>query len=132
MRKGFFLHTAEDGRVPPFHYVAAGAITPKLGTALYINSGVLAVASGTNKPTYISMIDCASALTSGTFIPVIEVHPDMIFETSLSVDNAQAVGTAVTISSDGDQITNTTSSGKATIVEKDGGTAGDRALVKFL
>jgi hypothetical protein len=85
----FKLHSTDDGRVPPYEYLAAGAITPKIGMALYMSSGVLAVAGGANAPRYISMTERSAALTSGDIIPVIRIDKDMIFESV-----ADGVGTA--------------------------------------
>ena len=132
--KGFIPYSTSDGRVPPWEYLPAGAITPKVGLALYLSSGVFAVATGTQKPTHICMRDEAAAVTSGTVIPVIAVQPDIIFETENSASlNGVNIGQAVTIASDGMRATGTTSSGVATIVEKAAGTGtGNRTLVKFL
>ncbi len=133
--RGFIHHSNSDGRVPPWKYhPATGTTKPDIGLALVLSSGKMAKASGTTKPTYICMMEAPAAVAAGTLIPVIEVEPDMIFEcknqASLSGVN---VGQAVTIHSDGLQVTGTTSSGVATIVEKTAGSGtGNRTLVKFL
>ena len=132
--KGFIPYSTEDGRVPPWKYMPAGAITPKIGLALYLSSGVFAVATGTQKPTHICMREESAAVSSGTIIPVIEIAPDIVFQTENQASlNGVNVGQAVTIHSDGMQVTATTSSGVATIVEKTAGTGtGNRTLVRFL
>ena len=135
MARGFIWYSTEDGRVPPWEYLpCTGSTAPSIGLALVLSSGKLAKASGTTKPTYICMCEAPAALTAGTIIPVIAVQPDIVFEcTNQASLNGVNVGQAVTIHSDGLQVTGTTSSGVATIVEKTAGTGtGNRTLVKFL
>ena len=135
MARGFIHHSNSDGRVPPWKYLpAAGSTKPDIGLALVLSSGKLAKASGTTKPTYICMMEAPAAVAAGTLIPVIEVQPDMIFEVKNQASlNGVNIGQAVTIHSDGLQITATTSSGVATIVDKVEGTGtGNPTLVKFL
>jgi len=128
----FLVHSTDDGRVPAWEYLPAGAITPKVGTALYLSSGNLAVATGTTKPTYISMIDCAAALTAGDIIPVIRVEPDIIFETKSSASfTERKIGDKVTLGSNGDAVTATTTNGVAEIVYIDGTASGDMVRVRF-
>jgi hypothetical protein len=76
----FKIYSTDDGRVPPVEYLPVGAITPKLGMLLYLSSGVLAIAGGSNSPRYISMLESGAALISGTMIPVIRIQKDMILE----------------------------------------------------
>ena len=133
--RGFIPYSNSDGRVPPWKYLpATGSTKPDIGLALVLSSGKLAKASGTTKPTYICMMEAPAAVAAGTLIPVIEVEPDMIFECKNQASlNGVNVGQAVTIHSDGLQVTGTTSSGVATIVEKTAGSGtGNRTLVKFL
>lgn len=128
----FLIHSVDDGRVPAWEYLPAAAITPKVGTALYFSSGNLAVATGTTKPEYISMIDCDAALTAGDIIPVIRVAPDIVFETKSSASYAERkIGDKVTIGSNGDAVTATTTSGVAEIVYIDGTSSGDMVRVRF-
>ena len=131
--RGFIPYSNEDGRVPPWEYLPCGAIKPTIGMALYQSSGVFAIATGTTKPTHISMFEAEDTLASGTIIPVIAVQPDQVFEVQNQASLADvAIGAAVTIHSDGCQITATTSSGVATIVEKTPGSGtGNPTLVKF-
>lgn len=130
---GFRIHNTNDGRVPPFEYLPAGAITPKVGMALTVNSsGQLALASGTTKPTYISMCDRESALTAGDIIPVIRVEGGMIFGVELSAAGTSLkLGNKVTITTDGLRVTATTTDGVAEIVGINGTAIGDEALVRF-
>ena len=129
----FLLHSTDDGRVPPIEYLPCSAITPKAGTALVQSSGNLAIATGTTKPTYISMIDRASACTAGDIIPVIRIDPDMIFETSFSASAADVkLGQKVTLhASNGGQVTATTTSGVAEVVYMDGTASGSMCRVRF-
>ena len=131
--RGFIPYTNEDGRVQPWQYLPCGAIKPSIGMALVQSSGVFAIATGTTKPTYISMYEAAGTLTSGTLIPVIAVTPDQVFETTNSASlSGVGPGAKVTLhASNGCQVTGTTTSGVATIVAKDGDASGSRVLVKF-
>ncbi|MBR4205877.1 MAG: hypothetical protein IKQ92_10400 [Clostridia bacterium] len=131
--KMFLLHSTDDGRVPPIEYLPCSAITPKAGMALVQSSGNLAIATGTTKPTYISMIDRASACTAGDIIPVIRIDPDMIFETSFSASAADVkLGQKVTLhASNGGQVTATTTSGVAEVVYMDGTASGSMCRVRF-
>lgn len=133
--RGFIPYSNSDGRVPPWKYLpATGSTKPDIGLALVLSSGKLAKASGTTKPTYICMMEAPAAVAAGTLIPVIEVEPDMIFECKNQASlNGVNIGQAVTIHSDGLQVTGTTSSGVATIVEKTAGSGtGNPTRVKFL
>ena len=133
--RGFIHHSNSDGRVPPWKYLpATGSTKPDIGLALVLSGGKLAKCTGTTKPTYICMMEAPAAVAAGTLIPVIEVERDMIFECKNQASlNGVNVGQAVTIHSDGLQVTATTSSGVATIVEKTAGSGtGNPTLVKFL
>ncbi len=128
----FLLHMMDDGRVPPFEYLPAGAITPKVGLALTQSDGLLAVASGTTKPSYICMANADAALTSGTEIPVIRVDADIVFETEFSASASSIkLGSKVTIASDGLRVTATTTSGVAEVVYLDGTASGSLCRVRF-
>ncbi len=131
--RGFIPYSSEDGRVQPWQYLPATAIKPTVGMALVLSSGKLAIATGTTKPTYISMFEAKSTLAAGDIIPVIPVERDQIFETTCSASlSGAAVGAKVTLhASNGCQVTGTTTSGVAEIVAKDGDVSGSRVLVKF-
>lgn len=131
--RGFIPYSNEDGRVPPWEYLPCSAITPKMGMALVQSSGNLVIATGTNKPTYISMKEAESAVSAGDLIPVIRVLPDQIFECTNSASlSGVNIGQKVTLhASNGLQVTGTTSSGVAEIVAKDGDASGSRVLVRF-
>jgi len=129
----FMLHSTDDGRVPSIEYLPCGAITPKVGMALTQSSGNLAIATGTTKPTYISMVEKTAACTAGDIIPVFRIDPDMIFETTFSASaSGVELGEKVTLhASSGLQVTATESSGVAEVVYKAGSSSGDMCRVRF-
>ncbi|MBQ9412908.1 MAG: hypothetical protein IJU29_07415 [Oscillospiraceae bacterium] len=128
----FLIHSIDDGRNAPLEQLPAGAITPKVGLALTQTDGLLAVASGTTKPSYICMAQRAAAVASGTVIPVIRVGSDMIFETVFSASASSIkLGNKVTIASDGLRVTATTTSGVAEVVGMDGTASGSTVRVRF-
>lgn len=131
----FIVHSTDDHRVPVLEYLPI--VTPlaaKVGMALDLNAsiGVLGVASGATKPDYICMCD-RSSVTAGELFPVIRVQPDMIFETTFSVAaSAVKLGSKVTVSGDGLEVTATTEGGVAQIVAMDGTEAGATCRVRFV
>ena len=128
----FLIHSTDDGHLPPIETLAAGAITPKVGLALTQNNGLLLIAGGAVRPSYICMTQKSSAVTSGTRIPVMRITPDIVFETVFSASNsAIKPGDKVTIASDGLRVTATTASGVAEVISKDGSAAGDKVRVRF-
>lgn len=76
----FKLKHTDSGKLPDILNLPAGAITPKYGMALYLTSGKLAVAAGSNKPTHICMAEYGEALTAGTPIPVMKITPEQVWE----------------------------------------------------
>ncbi len=129
---GFKIHTTADGRATGIEYLPAGAITPKVGMALYQTGGNLAVAAGTTKPTYICMCERETALNAGEVIPVIRVYDDIVFETTLSAAGTSLkLGDKVTIATGGEQVTATTTDGVAQIVAIEDPAAGGKVRVRF-
>ena len=131
--RGFIPYSNEEGRVTPWEYLPCSAITPKIGMAMVLSSGKLAIATGTTKPTHICMADYDAAVTAGTIVPVIRVQADEIFECTNSASlSGVNVGQKVTLhASNGLQVTGTTTSGVAKIVRKDGDASGSTVLVRF-
>lgn len=128
----FKIHSIDDNRVPGIEYLPAGAITPKVGMALVMSSGQLALATGANAPTYISMCERESACTAGDIIPVIRVNHDMIFETEFSAAATSVkLGSKVTLNTDALKVTATTTSGVAEVVYMDGTASGSMCRVRF-
>lgn len=116
----FIPHSYDDGQPRPWEYLPCSAITPKVGMALTQTSGNLAIATGTTKPTYISMVDKSAACTAGDIIPVIRVDSGIIFETTNQASlSGVTKGQKVTLHTDGLQVTATTSSGVAEIIDCD-------------
>lgn len=130
---GFIPERIEGSYIPPWEYIPASAIQPKIGMALYLSSGKLAIATGTTKPEFISMGEYGAAVTAGTPIPVIRVNDEIVFKTSNSASlSGVNVGARVTLhASSGMQVTGTTSSGVAEIVAKSGDESGSDVLVRF-
>ncbi len=132
--RGFIPHSNSDGRVQPWEYLpATGSTKPDIGLALVLSSGKLVKASGTTKPTYICMMEAPAAVAEGTLIPVMKVESDQVFECTNSASlNSLNIGAKVTIANNGCQVTDTTTSGVATIVDKTDGTGtGNPTLVRF-
>lgn len=128
----FLIHSTDDGHVPAWEYLPASAITPKVGMALTMSSGKLALASGTTVPKYICMTERDSALTAGDIIPVIAVTDDIVFGTANSAEISEAaIGTKVTLASDGLRVTATATDGVAEIVGLEGTAVGSVVKVRF-
>ena len=128
----FKIHSTDNGHVPCIEYLPAGAITLKVGMALIQTSGNLAVATGANAPTYISMCERESACAPGDLIPVIRVDKGTIYETSFAAAATSIkLGTKVTLHTDGMQVTATTASGVAEVVYMDGTASGSMCRVRF-
>lgn len=128
----FIPHTYDDGQPMPFEKLpVTGDLAIGVGTALYVTGGKLALATGTQAPTYISRV-VRDATTDGEYIEVERVADKVIYETELSVDSASiAIGTKYTIDATGGKITATTTSGVAEVVNFDGKTAGDLVRVRL-
>lgn len=122
-----------DGTAAPWEYLPCGAITPKFGMAMIQTAGNLAIATGSNKPTYISMVEKTSPCVAGEIIPVIRVDSDTIFETTFSAAaTAIKLGNKVTLhASNGLQVTATTADGVAEVVSMEGTTSGSKCCVRF-
>lgn len=128
----FKIYSTDDNRVPGIEYLPASAITPKVGMALAQTAGQLALASGTTAPTYLSMCEKDSACTAGDIIPVIRVNRDMIFETTFAAAATSIkLGDKVTLHTDGEQVTATTTGGVAEVVYMDGTASGSMCRVRF-
>ena len=128
----FTIYKKDDGRNMPLEYLPCGAIQPKIGLALTQSGGNLAIATGTTKPTYICMTERSKAVEAGEIIPVVRVDADVIWETTnQAAFTSVKRGDKVTLYTDGLQVTATTTSGVAEVVDFDGTAAGSRVLVRF-
>ena len=123
----FRIHQTNDGRVPPIEELPSGAITPKVGLALVVTSGKLAVAGATAKPTYICYCEREAAVTAGELIPVIRVEDGMIFGAPCTGDASTLVLGSKVTTENGLAVTTTTTSGVAEVV----GVNETEVLVRF-
>lgn len=128
----FKIHSTDDNRVLGIEYHPASEITPKVGLALTVTNGELTIATGTTKPTYISLCEKDSACTAGEIIPVIRVDSDCVFETLFSASASSVkIGDKVTIAADGLRVTGTTTGGVAEVVHIKGTSSGSAVRVRF-
>lgn len=120
-----------DGKPEPWEYLETAAIANcQIGTALIFEDGKLTVATGSRKPTYISMY--AGEVEDGDRIPVIRVHGETRFVTQFSTDaGGLKVGDTVTLDATGTMATATTTGGVLEIVQIYGTEAGDDVLVRI-
>lgn len=125
------IYDTKDGRHGPWEYMEASAIGAcKVGMALTVTDGKLAKATGTVRPSYISMYQ--GTVASGDKIPVLRVLPDTRFKTQLSAaGTALKVGDKVTIDTTGMLATATTTSGVLEIVQIVGTEIGDDVIVRI-
>lgn len=127
----FTVYSTDDGRNLPIEYLPAGAITPKVGMALAMTGGQLAVCSGAAAPTYIAMIEKEAAVEAGHIIPVVRVTPGVIWKTASSVAmTGVALGEKVNIDSTGLLVT-ATEGGAAEVVYIEDTAAGGCVHVRF-
>ena len=128
----FKIHSIDDSLTRGIEYMPASAIVPKAGLPLYMDGGVLAVASGTTKPTHLCLCERETALEEGEIIPVMRIDGAIVFETSNSASlEGVHLGDKVTLAADGTQVTATTEGGIAEIVYKEGDAAGSTVRVRF-
>jgi len=92
--------------VPPFsYYEGTDGEMFELGEALKFSAGKLTKASGTDKVTHI----CAGVKNASGMIPVYKVTQDFEFVTTATATvGISSIGTAVTLHTDGLQVTATT------------------------
>lgn len=104
-------------------------VTYACGDALVITSGKAAKCTGTTKPEYI----CASKGLGLSEVAAYQVLDGQEYKTKFYGDgSAVAVGAKVTIHTDAAQVTGTTTSGVAEVIEKFGsGASGTEVLVRF-
>lgn len=127
----FNLVKIEGGRInvhePERHTVGASALA--IGTVCVLNNGLLVAATGTNKPTHITLTSGAD----GASILCGVIAPNQVYETTVSAPPASLkVGAKVTVGTSGADVTATTTDGVATIVDMLGAAAaGDVIHVRF-
>ena len=128
----FMLSSMKVGMTPPIEYKTATASeTYAVGEALKVASGALTKCTGAVKPAYV----CVGPANAAGEVPCVAVQDYMEFETTLGVAPADsatvAVGSKVTLHTDGMQVTATTTSGVAEVLAIDGQTVGSRVVVRF-
>ena len=128
----FKVHTTDDGRITPWEQLPCSAITPKVGMALYLTGGQLAIAAGSNLAEYICMEEHAEAVEAGTMIYCIKIQPDIIFETQRYDTDSLTVGTAYDVAAGGMAIDSTTTAGNFELVYIGGNAAGDTLRGRFV
>lgn len=130
----FFLLKIENARmnVPEPEYYEAAAEAIEVGEALTLSAGKLTKCSGTTKPTHIAMA-VKGAADVDRRMPVCRVESNQVYEVPVSEAPTGLVpGAKVTIAADGLQVTATTASGVATIIDVNGAkAAGDKIVVRF-
>ena len=128
----FTVYSTDDGRNLPVEYLPAGAITPKMGMALTMSNGQLAVCTGANVPTYIAMIEKEAACTAGDIIPVVRVGCGVIWKTvSSAAMTGVKLGQKVSIDTTGLKVTATAGDTGAEVVYIEDTAAGGCVHVRF-
>lgn len=106
--------------------------TYHVGETLKLSSGKVTKASGTDVPEFVCMAEYVAPATGMKDIPVTEINPGQLWAAPLQASGASlVVGDKVTIHTDGLQITATTTSGVAEIVEIPNTAVGSKVLVKL-
>lgn len=127
------LHTRQVTSSEPMEYLPMTAeVEYDVGCGLVFSSGTAALATGTTAPTHI----CVTTATgvAGGFVQAIRVLKDMTFLCTLAAAGTSlAIGNKVTIHTDAKNVTATTTSGVAEIVDFPQGvkTSGAEVLIKF-
>lgn len=104
------------------------------GEGLVVTSGKLTKVGATAKPMYLAAKAYVAPASGNLGLPVYPVMPHHVYKATFAADaTAVAEGTAVTLHTDGAQITATATAGVATIIDKLGsGAPGTEALIRFL
>lgn len=127
-----FMPARVEHGVKPWQQLPCSAIATKVGMAMYMTGGKLALASGATKPEYICMEQHDTAVAANTPINVLPVTPGIVFETQCSAAlTSIAPGNKVTIATDGLRVTATTSDGVAKVLSFEGTAIGSNVLVCF-
>ena len=125
----FGLHKMDKGNTPIRKQMPASSGTFHVGEVAVISSGRIAKASDTTVPTYVIVED--GTKTTADTITVEPIYKDQLYKTTLSTAGSLAVGVKYTIADNSAQVTATSTSGVATVVETLGSTSGSVVFVKF-
>lgn len=90
------------------------------GEALYLSGGKLTKASGTTKPTHISLADYTAPASGNKDLPCFRIEKNMVFEVPVTFSTTAAaivVGSKLTVATDGLGVTDVTTSGVVTVVD---------------
>ena len=116
----------------PIEQMPCSAIQPDVGMAMVMSGGLLVKATGTTKPTYVSVTRKEAACTAGDLIQVIRVDPGAKFKTTFSADAAAINrGDKVTIGTDAMTVTATTQGGIVEVVQMMGNASGSECIVRI-
>lgn len=136
----FDLRKILNGRmnVPePDYLPVTGGESYNEGEALVLSAGKLTKCGATAKPTHIAAKTYTAPATGGDPLPCFMIDKAMRFEAPVTFSGAEnavplVVGAKVTIHTDGMGVTDTTTSGVATIVDTlDAAATGDKVVVIF-
>lgn len=125
----FSFKRADKGNNPAIKEYPAAAGTYKVGDVAVLTNGYITKASGSTKPEY--ALAFKGTVASGDIVAVNPIYADMEFDTTLSASGALKIGDKVTINSDSDKVTATTTNGVATLVDITGTASGSAVTVKF-
>ncbi len=92
----------------------------KEGEALVLSSGKLTKASGTTKPTHISLADYTAPASGQKELPCFRIAPNMVFEVPVTFSEtavAIVVGAKLKVDTDGLGVTDVTTGGVITVVD---------------
>lgn len=125
----FGLFKMDKANTPIIKQLPAAAATYNVGEVAVLASGVVTKASGATMPTY--LVAEKGTKTTADTVSVIPIYKDQEYVTTLSTAGTLTVGSKVTISSDSAEVTATTTSGVATVIEATGSAKGSTVIVKF-
>lgn len=126
----FLMQSMDVGQTPPIEYRQAAAEEDVvLGEALVPNaSGLLTKCGATAKPEFMAV----GPQDEQDVVPVVRVQDYQVWRTQLSAAGTSLkAGSKVTLDADGLQVTATTDSGVAVIVDLEGTQVGDSVRVRF-
>ena len=126
----FLMQSMDVGQTPPIEYRQAAAEEDVvLGEALVTNAGGLLTKCGaTAKPEFMAV----GPQDEQDVVPVVRVQDYQVWRTQLSAEGTSLkAGSKVTLDADGLQVTATTDSGVAVIVDLEGTQVGDSVRVRF-
>lgn len=90
------------------------------GEALVLSGGKLTKASGTTKPTHISLADYTAPASGQKDLPCYRIEKNMVFEVPVTFSETAkeiVVGSKLTVATDGLGVTDVTTSGVVTVVD---------------